>query len=82
MARSIPARQVTKHPTPKFRLAISSESAVVSPRKTSLQPSERAYFRDQLGVLAARCQWVSDDQQRTFLNAQFEQLWNAMGGEA
>jgi MoxR-like ATPase len=44
--------------------------------------TERAYLRDQLGLLAARCQWVEDEQQRAFLSEQVEQLWNDLGGEA
>lgn len=45
-----------------------------------LSPTERSYLRDQLGVLAGRCQWVSDEQQRTFLDEKVEQLWHVMGG--
>ena len=44
-----------------------------------LSPTERSYLRDQLGVLAGRCQWVSDEQQRAFLDERVEQLWRAMG---
>ncbi|HUG67500.1 MAG TPA: AAA family ATPase [Pirellulaceae bacterium] len=45
-----------------------------------LSPTERSYLRDQLGVLAGRCQWVSDEQQRTFLDEKVEHLWHVIGG--
>lgn len=44
-----------------------------------LSPTEISYLRDQLGVLAGRCQWVDDEQQRAFLDEQLEQLWSALG---
>jgi MoxR-like ATPase len=42
--------------------------------------SERSYVQDQLGLLTARCQWISDDQQRGFLEQKADQLWDRLGG--
>jgi MoxR-like ATPase len=39
---------------------------------------ERAYLRDRLGVLAGRCEWVPDGQQREFLKKRVEELWGKM----
>jgi MoxR-like ATPase len=43
-------------------------------------PAEaRANLRDRLGVLAARCQWVKNEQQRTALQERVEGLWKTVG---
>ena len=49
-------------------------------RSTGLPESERACVQDQLGILAARCQWVQDGQQRTFLEGEIDRLWERLGG--
>jgi MoxR-like ATPase len=41
---------------------------------------ERAYLQDQLGLLAARCQWVENEQQRAFLESKLDVLWGHVGG--
>lgn len=43
---------------------------------------ERSFLRDQLSVLAARCPWVIDEQQRSFLEARVAELWTQLGGQA
>lgn len=46
------------------------------------QPGEavvRATLRDQLSLLAGRCQWLVDSQQRTFLEQRVAGLWQAWG---
>ncbi|MDX1947751.1 MAG: AAA family ATPase [Pirellulaceae bacterium] len=45
----------------------------------ALPDADRAVLRDQLGLLAGRCQWVVDRQQRSFLDQQVAQLWRQMG---
>ncbi len=45
-----------------------------------LPPGERSYLRDQLGVLASRCQWVEDSQKRDFLVSQVHILLSRIGG--
>ncbi len=41
---------------------------------------ERSFLGDQLGVLAGRCPWVQDEQQRTFLETRVAELWTLLGG--
>ena len=41
--------------------------------------TERSYLQDQLGLLAARCQWVEDGQGRQFLEGKVEELWQRLG---
>ncbi|MGE0758685.1 MAG: AAA family ATPase [Pirellulaceae bacterium] len=41
---------------------------------------DRVYMRDQLGLLASRCQWISDEQPRRFLENQVNLLWEKLGG--
>jgi MoxR-like ATPase len=45
-----------------------------------LPSTERVYLRDRLGLLAARCQWVPDTQQRGHLEQQVDSLWQRLGG--
>jgi MoxR-like ATPase len=44
-----------------------------------LPATEKTYLKDRLGLLAARCQWVKDPQQREFLEKQVESLWKPLG---
>jgi MoxR-like ATPase len=44
----------------------------------SLPSTERSYLRDRLGLLAARCQWVADGQQREHLQLRTDQLWEKL----
>ena len=41
--------------------------------------TDRVYLQDQLGLLAARCQWVPDGQQRDFLQKKVDHLWTRCG---
>ena len=41
---------------------------------------ERSFLSDQLGVLASRCPWVQDEQQRTYLQGRVDALWLLLGG--
>lgn len=45
------------------------------------KPSEQAYLKDRLGILEARCQWVKDQEQRSFLLKRVEELWARLEGE-
>lgn len=47
--------------------------------KPEIAADARANLRDRLGVLAARCQWVKDEQQRTALQQRVEGLWKTVG---
>lgn len=44
-----------------------------------LPATEESFIRDQLGLLAARCQWVVNEQHRRFLENKIERLWNRLG---
>jgi MoxR-like ATPase len=41
--------------------------------------SMRSTLRDQLGLLAGRCQWVAATQQQEFLNGKVAELWTQLG---
>jgi MoxR-like ATPase len=49
--------------------------------QADLQSADRAVLLDQLGLLASRCQWVSDAQQRAFLEQQIDAIWSQAGGK-
>jgi len=42
--------------------------------------AQRAVLRDQLGLLAGRCQWVPDAERRTFLEGRVHALWGSFNG--
>lgn len=48
--------------------------------KSDTATTELSFLRDQVGLLAARCQWVIDEQQRQFLNDKIDGLWQQLGG--
>lgn len=43
--------------------------------------TERGYLQDRLGLLAARCQWVQDEQKRLFLQERVAKLLVTVGGD-
>ena len=43
-------------------------------------PADRSALRDRLGLLAGRCQWVKDAEQRSLLLERVEPLWARAGG--
>ena len=45
-----------------------------------LPDTETSFLRDQVGLLAARSQWVEDNQQRQFLDGKIDRLWQQLGG--
>lgn len=47
-----------------------------------LTESMRSTLRDQLGLLAGRCQWVAAAQQQEFLSGKVAELWAKMGEPA
>jgi hypothetical protein len=51
-------------------------------RASEVPADVRATLRDRLGVLAARCQWVKNEQQRAALEERVEGLWKAVGNNA
>ena len=49
--------------------------------KEGLPPSELSVLRDKLSLLADRCEWVLDPQQRKFLQDHVARLWPRLGPE-
>ena len=45
----------------------------------TLAAAERSVLRDQLGLLAGRCQWIVNRQQRDYLDEQVSSLWTQLG---
>lgn len=52
--------------------------------KLEAQPdsADQSFFRDQLGVLAARCQWIQDEQPRQYLASKVNTLLEQFGDNA
>ena len=48
----------------------------------SLDRTEIACIRDQVGVLSGRVPWVPDEQQRAFLTERLDELWERVGRPA
>jgi MoxR-like ATPase len=48
-------------------------------RQSAASEADQAFHKDQLGLLAARCQWVDDEQKRAFLEERVETLWKLAG---
>lgn len=42
---------------------------------------DRSYLRDRLGLLAARCQWIERESQRSFLLERIDRLWKQLGSD-
>jgi MoxR-like ATPase len=48
----------------------------------ALPATEQSFLRDQLGLVAARCQWVEGEQQRSFLDGKVSELWRTLEGKS
>jgi MoxR-like ATPase len=78
--------EITRHvrasgidiPDPE-RLARDLDRIAERATNGTLAEIDRVYLRDQLGLLASRCQWISDEQRRKFLDEQVSQLWSKLG---
>jgi MoxR-like ATPase len=44
-------------------------------KSDGMSAADRAAWQDQLGLLAGRCQWVKNEQQRTYLKQELDALW-------
>ena len=86
VARAGPKEEETSHPRARGSDAPDPEHLArdlerLGARLGSDVPgTERSYLQDQLGLLAARCQWVADAQPRQFLEEKVEELWQRLGG--
>lgn len=75
--------EIVKHPrslgeTPDPERLANDVQAIITQATGNVAETERALLRDQLNVLAGRCAWVTDDQQRTFLESRVEEAWNCL----
>jgi MoxR-like ATPase len=86
-----PAEQEQRHPRSRGADAPDPEHLAedlerLSRRLDELdrQPNgtERSYVQDQVGLLAGRCQWVGDQQQRDFLQAKLDRLFERLRSTA
>ena len=74
--------QAGSHPRAKGDDAPNPELIAVDLRRIAgrlneqtLSDIDRAQLRDELGLLASRCEWVSNSHQREFLRKEIETLW-------
>ncbi len=77
--RMHPRARQTDRPDPE---QLSRELQQLTDDATAAEISdvERAVLRDKLGLLAGRCEWVTDSLQRTHLQAQIAGAWKQLGG--
>lgn len=50
----------------------------IAERIAQATDGERAALKDQLNILTTRCQWIGDEQQRTFLEQKSSELWSRL----
>lgn len=77
-AQSHPRSRAHESPDAE-RLAQDLERISLKLGEGKLEPTDRSYLQDQLGVLAARCQWVQAEQQREFLTNRVQTLQTQLG---
>jgi MoxR-like ATPase len=85
---AIPAQQSTSAVHPRARadeipdpneLARDLERLAEQFASGDLSESMRSTLRDQLSLLAGRCQWIGPSQQREFLDRRVAALWEQVG---
>jgi len=81
LVASHPAARSKDAPEPE-QIAASLESINDKINDTNLTEVDRSLIDDQLGLLRQRCQWVSDDQKRVFLNEKIDSLWKKLGKDS
>lgn len=72
-ATSHPRSRGDRAPDPE-RLAEDLERIASRVAVADLPAADISFLQDQLGVLAARCQWVEEEKQRTFLEQRADSL--------
>ena len=82
-----PEAQASSHPRARGQSAPDPEELARDLERLSERWSadghrdvDRAVLRDQLSLLAGRCQWLVNAQQRSFLEQRVEALWQQWGG--
>jgi MoxR-like ATPase len=79
-ANSHPRSRGSEAPDPE-RLARDLDRIAATLDSRPIPDTERSYVEDQVRLLASRCEWVADDQQRAFLKDKVDRLWDALGGQ-
>lgn len=80
MATSHPRSQDNDAPDAE-RLASELDRIAERLERGDLPKTDHAYVRDQLGLLAARCQWICDTQHRSHLEKTVNELLVRLGGD-
>lgn len=78
-SQSHPRSRGNEAPDPEH-LARDLERIAQRLTTASTAASETSFLRDQVGLIAARCQWVAGEQQRRFLDEKIDGLWQQLGG--
>lgn len=81
LAAAHPRSRGLDRPDPE-ELARDLEHLAARLADPQLPQTDRAYLQDQLGLLAGRCQWVQEGQQRDHLLQQVDGLWKLVGSRA
>jgi len=76
-----PRSHNSNQPDPES-IARDLELMAVQVQSDGMPEEERSVLRDRLGVLAGRCAWIVNPEQRTFLESKMEELWTALGTKA
>ncbi|MEN1678428.1 MAG: AAA family ATPase [Planctomycetota bacterium] len=71
-----PRSLVSEAPDPE---QLAEDFAKAEALLASDDAGDRSVLRDRLTMLTARCQWIVDPQQRTFLEEKANQLWRSLG---
>ncbi|MGK0188214.1 MAG: MoxR-like ATPase [Verrucomicrobiales bacterium] len=65
-------------PDPEL-LSSEIDAVIASLQETTDNDPQRVIAKDRLTLLAARCQWISNAEQRAFVNAKLEAAWMLAG---
>lgn len=57
---------------------LAADLAKLAARLDRNDEADRALVREQLSVLAGRCQWIKDEQPRKFLEQEVDSLWSKL----
>ncbi|MBI2192952.1 MAG: AAA family ATPase [Planctomycetes bacterium] len=76
--RAHPRSRTGESPDPES-LARDLEQIEKRLPQSAESPADRSYLRDRLSVLAGRCQWVTDEENRAFLLERAHRLLKEMG---
>jgi MoxR-like ATPase len=78
-ANAHPRARASAAPDPEAVAADLDELSRRLAAEASMSSATAAQLRDHLGILAARCQWVTDDTQRAWLQGKVDELFGRAG---